>query len=151
MRIGELAQAVGVDVQTVRFYERQGLLPMPARRLNGYRAYGPEHVERLAFIRHCRALDLTLEEAGQLLQLLEHPADECGDALALVVRHRQQVRKRIASLQALEQRLEDLQARCAGNADAAHCAILAELAGAAQAEAPACDTEPHPRAITPLA
>ena len=62
MRIGQLAQSVGVDTQTIRFYERQGLLPPPGRQENGYRVYTEKHVERLAFIRRCRILDLSLAE-----------------------------------------------------------------------------------------
>lgn len=54
MRIGELGQATGVDIETIRYYEKAGLLPNPARSGNGYRAYGRAHLERLAFIRHCR-------------------------------------------------------------------------------------------------
>ena len=58
MQIKELARATGVDVETIRYYEKQGLLPEPARRDNGYRDYAAEHLERLSFIRHCRALDM---------------------------------------------------------------------------------------------
>src|SRR5687768_12664482 len=58
MRIGELARQAGVDVQTVRYYEREGLLEAPARTGSGYRTYGPQHLERLNFVRHCRSLDL---------------------------------------------------------------------------------------------
>ena len=63
MRIGELGQITGVDVETIRYYERTDLLPPPFRQPNGYRPYRAEHLERLAFIRHCRALDLPLAAA----------------------------------------------------------------------------------------
>lgn len=66
MRIGQLAQSVGVDTQTIRFYERQGLLPPPGRQENGYRVYTEKHVERLAFIRRCRILGLSLAEIHEL-------------------------------------------------------------------------------------
>jgi DNA-binding transcriptional MerR regulator len=62
MRIGELAKRADIKVDTVRYYEKAGLLPPPPRRPNGYRDYGKLHLERLAFIRHCRALDISLEE-----------------------------------------------------------------------------------------
>jgi DNA-binding transcriptional MerR regulator len=60
MRIGELARRAGVDAQTIRYYEREGLLDAPARTAAGYRAYGPQHLERLNFVRHCRSLDMPL-------------------------------------------------------------------------------------------
>ena len=64
MQIKDLAAATGVDADTIRFYEKQGLLPAPARLGNGYRNYGAAHLERLSFIRHCRALDMPLAAAG---------------------------------------------------------------------------------------
>ena len=69
MRIGELARKAGVDVQTVRFYEREGLLDAPARTGSGYRAYGEEDLERLHFVRHCRSLDMPLAEIRRLIEL----------------------------------------------------------------------------------
>ena len=66
MRIGQLAQSVGVDTQTIRFYERQGLLPPPGRQENGYRVYTEKHVERLAFIRCCRIMEPARPEIHEL-------------------------------------------------------------------------------------
>ena len=71
MKIGELSQATGVDVETIRYYEKSGLLPAPARQANGYREYGTSHLERLAFVRHCRALDLPLAEVQRLLAFVD--------------------------------------------------------------------------------
>jgi DNA-binding transcriptional MerR regulator len=68
MRIGELAQASGTPVETIRFYEREGLLPTAARTEGNYRIYTPHHAERLAFIRQCRSLDMTLDEVRVLLR-----------------------------------------------------------------------------------
>ena len=67
MQIKELALATGVDIETIRYYEKQGLLPAPPRRDNGYRSYEAEHVQRLSFIRHCRALDMPLADVNRLL------------------------------------------------------------------------------------
>ena len=78
MRIKELAQATGVEVDTNRYYEKQGLLPEPARQDNGYRDYASTHLERLAFIRHCRALEMPLADIRRLLK--ERP-----DAIGLAV------------------------------------------------------------------
>ena len=79
MRIGEIAAATGVDVETVRYYEKAGLLTPPKRSANGYRAYGPAQLERLAFIRHCRSLDVTIADIQRLLSLIDRPASKCRD------------------------------------------------------------------------
>ena len=71
MQIKELAGATGVDVETIRFYEKEGLMPEPARLANGYRSYEPKHLERLSFIRHCRALDMALPDVRRLLDAVD--------------------------------------------------------------------------------
>ena len=78
MKIGELAQVGQCTVETVRYYEKEGLLPAPARTAGNFRQYGPIHVERLRFIRNCRALDMTHDEIRALLVLIEQPASDCG-------------------------------------------------------------------------
>ncbi|MDX5933838.1 MerR family transcriptional regulator [Acidithiobacillus thiooxidans] len=107
MRIGELGQATCVDPETIRYYERIGLLPAPVRRANGYRAYGLAHLERLAFIRHCRALDMPLADVQRLLHLLDHPLDDCLDVDRLINTHLAHVQGRLQSLQALARRLSN--------------------------------------------
>ncbi len=87
MKIGILAEATGTPVETIRFYEREGLLPPPARAENNYRMYLPVHVERLAFVRQCRNLDMTLDEIRALLALRESPAQDCGDINTLLDEH----------------------------------------------------------------
>jgi DNA-binding transcriptional MerR regulator len=73
MRIGDLAEATGTAVETIRFYEREGLIPAAQRADNNYRMYTAAHAERLAFIRHCRNLDMTLDEIRTLLRLRDAP------------------------------------------------------------------------------
>ena len=68
MHIGELARRTGIQVETIRYYEREGLLPEPARSDGNYRVYGPGHLEQLQFIRHCRSLDMSLDEVRTLLR-----------------------------------------------------------------------------------
>ncbi len=102
MRIGELGQATGVDIETIRYYEKAELLPPPARAPNGYRAYTPAHLERLAFIRHCRSLDMTLEEIRALLRFREMPDENCGEVNELLDRHIEHVANRIAELRDTE-------------------------------------------------
>jgi len=73
MRIGELAKATDTQVETIRYYEREALLPQPGRTEGNYRVYGPEHVERLSFIRYCRSLDMALDEIRALLLMKDSP------------------------------------------------------------------------------
>ena len=134
MRIGALGQVTGVDPETIRYYERIGLLPAPTRRANGYRAYGPAHLERLAFIRHCRALDMPLADVQRLLHLLDHPLDDCQDVDRLIDTHLAHVQGRLQSLQALARQLEQLRGRCYGQHATAERGILYELLAAAQGE-----------------
>ncbi|HCE8942719.1 TPA: Cd(II)/Pb(II)-responsive transcriptional regulator [Pseudomonas aeruginosa] len=127
MKIGELAKRTGCPVETIRYYEREGLLPAPARSEGNYRQYTLAHVERLSFIRHCRSLDMTQEEIRTLLALRDRPEADCGTANRLIDEHLHHVEVRIAELQALREQLRDLGSRCtvAGNSQA--CGILREL------------------------
>lgn len=138
MRISELGQATGVDIETVRYYEKIGLLPAPERQANGYRAYGHTHLERLAFIRHCRALDMGLSEVKQLLDFVENPDADCGDVNRLIDEQRARVRARLKSLRALERQLTVLRSRCQAGHTAGDCGILQELVAAAHGEACVC-------------
>ena len=141
MRIGELAKIIGVDVETIRYYEKIGLLAAPERRDNGYRAYVQGHLERLAFVRHCRALDIPLIDIQRLLSLVDSPQANCEEIDCLVDAQLAKVRVRLASMQALEQQLVALRGRCATPDKAADCGILQELVAAAHGEACACHLE----------
>jgi len=134
MKIGELARAALTPVDTIRYYEREGLLPLAPRSDGNYRIYGSDHVERLAFVRHCRALDMTLDEIRSLLRVRDTPQAPCADVNALLDAHITHVATRIRGLRQLEKQLKALRHQCAGAGDAAHCGILTELA---QAPAPA--------------
>ena len=138
MRIGELSKATGVDIQTVRYYEKAGLLPPPLREANGYRAYGPAHLERLAFVRHCRALDMPLAGVKRLLEFVARPDADCGDVNHLIDEQLARVRARLASMRALEKQLTALRAQCREHHAARECGILYELVSAAHGEAFAC-------------
>ena len=78
MKIGELAQIAQTTVETVRYYEKEGLLPETARTAGNFRVYGPAHLERLRFIRNCRALDMSHGEIHTLLDLVDEPSEGCG-------------------------------------------------------------------------
>lgn len=138
MRIGELAATTGVDVETIRYYEREFLLQTPTRESNGYRAYGKNQLERLAFIRHCRALDIPLAEVRRLIEFLERPRDHCGDIDRLIDGHLARVRARLKSMRALERQLSRLRKQCDADHAAHECGILHELVAAAHGEACAC-------------
>ncbi|GGX88243.1 transcriptional regulator [Litchfieldella qijiaojingensis] len=128
MKIGDLARLTGCQVETIRYYEREGILPEPARSAANYRLYSEAHAERLGFIRHCRALDMTLGEIRSLLDYHDHPEQPCHEADALIDEHLAHVESRIAQLQALKQALVKLRARCNGESAASDCGILNELA-----------------------
>lgn len=138
MKIGELARGAGVDVQTVRYYEREGLLDAPSRTPSGYRSYGPKNLERLNFVRHCRSLDMPLAQIKRLIDLSADRGVSCGDVDELVRAHLRRVRAKRAALQQLESQLEMLSEQCAAGHRVADCGILAELIHAAQGEACAC-------------
>lgn len=133
MKIGALAEATGTSIETIRFYEREGLLPPPARAENNYRMYLPAHVERLAFIRQCRNLDMTLDEIRALIALRDAPAQDCGEIDALLDEHIGHVAQRIRELRALEKSLKALRARCTSPDAVAECGILSGLDNAAVA------------------
>lgn len=127
MKIGELAKQAGCQVETVRYYEREGLLPAPARSEGNYRLYGPEHLERLVFIRNCRTLDMTLEEIQRLLALRDLPHESCAGINSLVDEHIEHVQARIDSLLALRDQLSELRDRCNGPKEAEDCGIIRQL------------------------
>jgi Cd(II)/Pb(II)-responsive transcriptional regulator len=127
MKIGELARRAQCRAETVRFYEREGLLPAPGRSTGNYRIYGAMHLERLAFIRNCRALDMTLDEIKQLLQLRDLPRDNCTAAHALLDEHVAHVAARISELQQLERQLKSLRRQCQPARTERECGILDRL------------------------
>lgn len=130
MRIGELGTAADCDVETIRYYERIGLLAPPRRTPSGYRDYGAAHLARLQFIRHCRALQLSLAEIGTLLALQEDPAQDCVEVDGLLERHIGRVRRQRAALAALEAQLVELRCKCGQSTVIGSCAILQGLHGA---------------------
>lgn len=128
MRIGQLAQRSGTAVETVRYYEREGLLPPAARRQGNYRDYGETDLARLKFIRHCRSLDLSLAEIRALLAVRDAPHTPCVGVTELIESHLAHVAQRIAELRQLQQQLESLRQACTTPGEGAQCGILARLA-----------------------
>lgn len=128
MKIGELALAAQCTVETIRYYEKEGLLAEPARTSANYRGYGARHLERLRFIRNCRALDMTHDEIRALLLLAEQPASDCGGVNQLLDEHIIHVDTRIAELTQLKQQLCELRQQCQQERAMDACGILQGLA-----------------------
>ena len=105
MQIGKLAKEIGVTVQTVRFYERRGLMPQPPRRESGYRDYGEGDLRRLEFIRHARGLGFSLEEIREILRTRERGQCPCTDVSKMAERHLADAEAEIARLQRFRREL----------------------------------------------
>ena len=128
MRIGKLAVHANCKVETIRYYEQAGLLPKPGRTNGNYRLYGRGHVDRLQFIRHCRSLDMTLDEIRALLKFRDAPEEDCGEVNALLDEHIGHVVNRIVDLKELERQLRSLRKLCATVRSTKDCGILHKLA-----------------------
>ena len=137
MKISELAKAAHTQSETIRYYEREGLLPEPARTEANYRSYTSSHLERLAFIRNCRSLDMTLSEVRTLLHFKDAPEANCAAVNDLLDTHVGHVVERIKNLTALEKELRALRLQCASSQSAADCGILEGLDQAAMQASPA--------------
>ena len=133
MKIGELSRATGTNIETIRYYERIGLLPAPSRTAANYRSYGDAHRARLAFVRHSRDLGFTIEEIRSLLDLSDHPERDCADADRIATRHLAQVEEKIAQLALLREELSRIVGRCRGGI-AADCRVIEALGDHAQCE-----------------
>jgi DNA-binding transcriptional MerR regulator len=125
--IGALARTTDTKVVTIRYYESVGLLPKPPRTKANYRLYGADHVERLSFIRRCRALGFTVEQIRQLLRLGSERERDCHDVDVLARSHLADVEKKIADLLALQSELEKVIKRCGGGVRVGECKILRAL------------------------
>ncbi|WP_367109198.1 Cd(II)/Pb(II)-responsive transcriptional regulator [uncultured Psychrobacter sp.] len=128
IKIGELAKRTGATVETIRYYEKEKLLPEPARSQGNYRLYRDKHVERLQFILHCRTLDMTLDEVRTLLQYWDTPDKNCSKVNGLLDEHIDAVETRMEELVQLNQHLLDLRQKCTKEAPAESCGILHALA-----------------------
>ena len=118
-----MADAVGCKVQTIRYYEQIGLLPEPDRSPGNQRLYSREHVDRIRFVRHGRALGFTLDEIRELLTLSDHPDRPCADVDAIARRHKEEVESKIAKLEALRNELDRMISDCDGG-QVSECRII---------------------------
>lgn len=124
MQIGQLARAAGVAVDTVRYYERRGLLTEPQRRPSGYRVYHDEDLERLRFIRRGKALGFSLDEIRELLRLAHSGTADRSEVRALASRRLEDVERRLAELAAVRDTLRGLVEDCSGRGPVTGCPIV---------------------------
>ena len=127
--IGQLAKRALVNIETIRYYERRGLLPEPSRRKSGYRQYLPDAVARLEFIRHGKELGFTLTEIAELLALRVDPDTSCADVKVRADAKIMDVHEKIRSLLRIEKALIRLAAQCHGQGPTGDCPILDALNG----------------------
>jgi Cu(I)-responsive transcriptional regulator len=127
MKIGELASSTGTKVETVRYYEKIGLLPPPARTSANYRAYGGEHLARLSFIRRARDLGFTLEAVRELLTLSDDKAQACEAVDGIARVHLTEIDRKVADLKALRTELSRVLNSCS-HGTVADCKIIETLA-----------------------
>ena len=132
MTIGALSERTGVGVETIRYYERVGVLPRPSRGTAGvahagYRRYGAADVERLAFVRRARELGFSLDEVRELMSLADEPDRPCADVDRIARAHLVRVEAKLAQLAALQAELTRIIGACRGGAAVADCQILRAL------------------------
>lgn len=124
--IGAFSRRTGVNVETIRYYERIGLLPKPPRTSGHHRVYDPSHVQRLRFIRRSRELGFALDEIRTLLVLAERGEEACAETKDLALRHLADVRGKIASLKRLDRALREMTSACQPGQQS-FCPILGAL------------------------
>ncbi len=126
MRIGEAAELAGVNIQTLRYYERTGLLPKPPRRPSGYRQYDAETVQLVHFIRHAKELGFTLRDIAELIALRRNPKS-CSRAATLSLAKIKEIDRRVRRLTAMRQTLAELVEACRNGDENHECPIIEAL------------------------
>ena len=126
LAIGPLSKRTGCNIETIRYYERVGLLPAPARSPGGYRLYGDRHLKRLTFIRRARALGFSIDEVRTLLKLADERKRPCAEVRIVAAAHLDDVRAKIADLRAMQRVLSATVAKCA-NGRRSDCPLIDAL------------------------
>jgi MerR family mercuric resistance operon transcriptional regulator len=129
LTIGQLAERAGVGVETIRFYERKGLIAEPPRSSAGFRHYAPDAVRRVGFIRKAKALGFSLKEIRELLSLRVGPGSTSADVRARAKAKISEIDERIMGLKETKKALAALTASCRGRGPLSECPILDELEG----------------------
>ena len=126
MKIGRLSELTDCKIETIRYYEKIGLLPEPARTDGGYRVYEDEQMKRLSFVRRCRELGFTIDEIRGLLALVDGGNYTCGDIKKLTLEHVDSIRQKIKDLKKLEKTLSKIASQCSGDSTP-ECPIIDAL------------------------
>ncbi len=126
---GQVAERAGVNIQTVRYYERRGLLPAPPRRPSGYRQYDADHVARIRFIKRAQELGFTLQEIEELLSLRTDPDADSADVRGRTFSKMLEIDRKIEDLTRMRAKLAELASSCSGHGSTSECPILEALEG----------------------
>ena len=126
LSIGKVAAQTGCHIETIRFYEKEGLLPAPGRTEGGHRLYTKAMVERLVFVRRSRELGFSMDEIRQLLSLVDREQVSCERVQNIAELHLADIRSKIADLRKMERSLGELSLRCSGE-DVPDCPIIRVL------------------------
>lgn len=127
MRIGEVARQTGVNLQTVHYYERRGLLARPPRTASNYRLYTPEAIRRIRFVKRAQELGFSLSEIQELLSLRATPRSHCGQVRVRAEAKLKNIQAKIRLLRAMRRALSRLVAQCSGKGPVSECPILESL------------------------
>lgn len=127
LKVGEVARRAGVNIETLRFYEREGILPAPPRRESGCRSYAPETVATIRFIKRSQAVGLSLRDVRELLRLRATPRASSARVRRLFEAKLAEVDRELQRLQALKEALDGLLGRCDGRGTVASCPIIEDL------------------------
>lgn len=149
MRTGQLSERSGVNIETIRYYERVGLLQRPRRTAKGYRTYEPTHLQRLLFLRRSRQLGFSLQEVRELLELANEPQRACKDVACLAAAHLAAVRAKSRELARLQRSLERLVRSCPGKVSVAECGFFEALTNSEATSLPESRTAEASRPARP--
>lgn len=138
LRTAEVAEQAGVNIETLRFYERKGILPEPPRRPSGYREYPPETVERVRFIKRAQELGFSLREVQDLLDLRQMERVKAGRVRKVAEAKLEEIEHKIRDLEAMRQSLSELLCACDGQKPITSCPIIESLSGC-----PRCQETDH--------
>ncbi|AZC08743.1 MULTISPECIES: Cd(II)/Pb(II)-responsive transcriptional regulator [Acinetobacter] len=127
LKIGELSEKTSCSVLTIRFYEKEGLIPQPERNQGNYRLYSESYIDRLKFIVNCRSLNMNLSEIKKLLSYKDIPNQNCSEVNELIDSHIKEVQNNIRKQQKLIEQLLEIRKTCDGMCNADQCGVLKNL------------------------
>ena len=129
LTISHIAHAACVNLETIRFYERHGIIDHPPRTSSGYRQYPPDTIQRVKFIKHAQALGFSLKEIKELLDMRVNPEMDCGDVKTLAEKKIREIDKKIADMRKMRDALQRISDSCHGVGPTSQCPILTAIEG----------------------